>query len=569
METDLAERLLELHDQSLSEMIENARPENVENIISELAKIKNETERTVYVEKLAKKLNIKGKRAILKDLKKLEEETAENSICCASFPNLVDIATNENDVVYLVKFDDTLKIFREYELNSKKCFPPGKENLPFSLPRAKEVFEWVAKDDPNLFNDIMQYFKRFSSLKDSQWQVVALNVFLTYIQDHSDIHYLPMLLFYAVPERGKTRTGKAFSYIAYRSIHIVDMREANLFRYSHNLQANLFLDIKDLWKKAERNGSEDILLLRHEKGATVSRVLYPERGAFLDMVHFSVYGPTVIATNEAVHKILDSRCIPITMPNRPGNYENPTPGKAQEFKERLTAWRARVMNMPLPEIEHIQELNGRLWDISKPLLQVCKLVCPEGFNNLKEALFEVASQRVEDRKSSIEGQIISILYELSPEEENIPDWIIKTYQVLDSLNKTRPEIHKLSPQYLGIKLSAMGIKTRKVHGYSEIILKRAEFNILLMQYGIVENNNVPVPVETLPNSTILQKQGISTVYAGRELVESEGNSTQTLPTESLDIKGSRGLVESGRELQDAGKQKILLKTLEVVIEGET
>ena len=47
---------------------------------------------------------------------------------------------------------------------------------------------------------------------------------------------------------------------------------------------------------------------------------------------------------------------------------------------------------------------------------------------------------------------------------------------------------------------------------------------------------------------------------GRELVESEGNSTQTLPTESLDDKGFEGMVESGRELQ-GGKE-------EIIIEGE-
>jgi hypothetical protein len=72
-------------------------------------------------------------------------------------------------------------------------------------------------------------------------------------------------------------------------------------------------------------------------------VLYPEKGAFKDMVYYSIYGPTIIATNEAVHKILDTRCIPIIMPNKPGDYENPIPEKAQELKERLTAWRARII----------------------------------------------------------------------------------------------------------------------------------------------------------------------------------------------------------------------------------
>ncbi|MBM4135937.1 MAG: DUF3631 domain-containing protein [Nitrospira sp.] len=560
---NLGEALLDLH--SLDAMIENAKVENISEILKELTRIKNETEQAIYIEKLAKKLNI-GKRAILKDIKKLKDQTAGDLIYCASFPGLVDVALDENNyVIYLIKLNDTsLSIAREfYDVNGNKCFPPEKENLPFSLPRAKEVFEWVAKDDLNLFNDVMQYFKRFSFLKANQWQVVAFNVFLTYIHDHPDIHYLPMLLFYAVPERGKSRTGKTFTYIAYRGVHQVDMREANLFRYAQNLQVSFFFDIKDIWKKAERSGSEDILLLRYEKGATVSRVLYPERGAFKDMVHFNVYGPTIIATNEAVHKILDSRCIPITMPNRPGNYENPTPEKAQELKERLTAWRAKVMDKPLPEVALLQELNGRLWDISQPLLQVCKLVCPESFETLKKALIEIAGQRLEDKKGSIEGQIVLALYELSPEAESVLEWTLKTQEVLELLNKTRPDAYKLTSQYLGRKLKAIGLSTKIIMGYSQIHLKRLDFNLLLVQYGIIENNNVPVPVETLPNSTNLSNQGISTVYDSRKLVESQENSTETLLSQSLDNKGFESLVESSRELQDIGEKKYL-KTLEVV-----
>ena len=270
-----------------------------------------------------------------------------------------------------------------------------------------------------------------------------------------------MLLFFAVPERGKSRTGKSITYISYRGIHVVDLREANLFRFSQNLKATIFFDLMDLWKKAEKNGAEDILLLRYEKGAQASRVIYPEKGAFNDMVFYDVYGSTLIATNKAVHKILSSRCININMPNKPGDYENPTPEKAQELKERLTAWRARVMNKPLPEIDLIQGLNGRLWDISKPLLQVCRLVYSQGFDELKNALLEVAGQRVEDKKESIEGQIIATLQELSP--KGLTEWIIKTSDLLKGLNEERPDTHKLTSQYVGKKLKVMGLHTTDVH----------------------------------------------------------------------------------------------------------
>lgn len=475
----------------------------------------------------------------------IREET--KTVLSANIPGLIDIGIDDNgDVAYIVKVQDRLQIAPIWEVDGIAYTPPTKNGLPFKLPRAIEVLKWHQSDnDYQLFDDLIAYLKQFSYLPDNLWLIVACKVLLTYIQDHPDIYYLPELLFWAVPERGKSRTGKAVTYVSYRGIHLVELREANLFRYSQDMRATLFFDIMNLWKKAERNGVEDILLLRFEKGAKASRVLYPEKGAFRDMVHYDIYGPTLIATNEAVHKILNTRCILITMPNRPGKYENPEPEKAQELKERLTAWRATVIDRPLPEIETIQGIDGRLWDISEPLLQVCKLICPEKLQVLKEALLEVAGQRIEEKKAGIEWQIISALYELSPDEEVIPEWQIMLSKVLERLNENRPEDKKLTPQYLGRKLKAMGIKTRHIHGYSEILLIRTEFNTLLIQFGIID----PLPCEEiLLLSTKLAGQEKSIACGGRQLVERCQNSTQTLPGQVLENKDVLNLVESGREL---------------------
>ena len=105
-------------------------------------------------------------------------------------------------------------------------------------------------------------------------------VFLTYLHDHPQIDYCPYLLFYAVPERGKSRTGKSVAYVAFRGIHLIELREANIFRYSQHLHGTLFFDLMDVSKKAERSGCDDILLLRAEKGAKCCRVIHPELGAF-------------------------------------------------------------------------------------------------------------------------------------------------------------------------------------------------------------------------------------------------------------------------------------------------
>jgi hypothetical protein len=546
-------------DEMLNDVTTDTQPDDIQETIKRISNCKKESERSQYTKQLCKKTGI-TKRAITNDIKGYLQQGSNKNECksalCANFPGLIDVVIDDNQedgtTIFMVKEGGNIQFTAEWALGSgERYIPPGQQSLPFILPRASKVKERLRSgDDTQLFKDLIVYYKRFSYLPDEQWLIVVCLTFLSYLQDHKDVQYLPMLLFFAVPERGKSRTGKSMAYVSYRGIHLVELREANLFRYSQDMKATLFFDMMNLWKKAEKTGTEDILLLRYEKGAKVARVLFPEKGPFEDTVHYDIFGSTILATNEAIHKILDTRCIPITMPNRPGNYENPMPGMGQEMKERLTAWRARVIDNPLPEMQPVEGINGRLWDISKSMFQVCKLVYPEGLATLKNALLAVAAQKKEDKSAGIEGQIIEAIDELSSDKKELPEWEIWQSKLLELLNENRSEQHQLTPQYLGKKLKAIGIKTRKIQGYAEIQLKKLEFSTLLEQYGV----NEPQPLtETLPLSTTLSSPEISSAYAGSELVESQGNATNSLPTQDVKNKEVRGLVESGRELQEDGE----------------
>jgi hypothetical protein len=497
----------------------NISPDNLQRLIKEIAGIDKEADRSLFISKLSKQSDV-TKSSIKKDIGNYSPDIMvthkdgnSKDIVCAKFPSLIDVVLKDTgETAYLIKDKNgDLNLASKFD-NSDGGFyvPPKKKELPFALPLAEDVMEFYKNEDNTLFEDLRTYFKKFSYLPEEQWLVIIMSVFLSYLQDHDEIHYLPYISFFAVPERGKSKTGKAMTYVSYRGIHVVELREANLFRYSRDIGATLFFDIMNLWKKAVDNRVEDILLLRYERGARVSRVLYPEKGAFKDMEHYDVFGSTIFATNEAVDKILDTRCIPITMPNRPGRYEDPEPEKAQELKERLTAWRARVFDKPLPDIEVVPELNGRLWDITKPMLQVCRLVCPERVKYLEEVLINISAQKKEEKGAYIEGQIVAVLAELSPiNDTDIPEWNIWTSDALSKLNEGRSEDRKLTAQYLGKKLKAIGINKRKVNGKSQLLLNRRDFNMLLEQYGIDSLNY---------NSTIN-----SSSESSEELVGSLGN----------------------------------------------
>ncbi|MDO9573829.1 MAG: hypothetical protein Q7I94_02450, partial [Candidatus Contubernalis sp.] len=78
--------------------------------------------------------------------------------------------------------------------------------------------------------------------------------------------------------------------------------------------------------------------------------------------------------------------------------------------------------------------------------------------------------------------IVTALAELTPEKE--PEWVIETSKILDHLNEGRSDKRRLTPQYLGKKLRAMGFRTKIVNGYSKLPLNRRDFNKLLDQFKV-------------------------------------------------------------------------------------
>lgn len=456
----------------------------------------------------------KGKRA----------KTESKTILTAYLPGLVDLVIDEGAPAFLMLKDGKLELHHSFEDVSPDgakviTQPPGSEHLPFPLVPADAVIRHFADADEGLFDEVLDHLKQYAYLTDEQWLICAVYVFASYLHEHPDIQYIGILFFYAVPERGKTRTGKALTYVSYRGVHCVDLRETNLFRYSQELRATLFLDIMDLWKKAERNQSEDVLLLRYEKGATVARVLYPEKGAFKDTKYYRVYGPTVMASNQPVHKILDTRCLTFQMPNRPGRYINPSPEKALPLRAKLTAWRARHMDGPLPEVAPIDGIQGRLWDITQPLFQVCKLVAPERLDALVEAVLNIATDRTEEKQSSDDGQLVQVLIEMSP--SGLAEWDILTGDITDIFNKDRPADWQKNVRTIARRLRALGVKTKLVSGKSRTFLNTEVITTLADQYGYLTR---PETHETHDNTQPSENYNYSTHELQNELLLEKRNS---------------------------------------------
>jgi hypothetical protein len=228
-----------------------------------------------------------------------EEETSDLSAC---FDGLVDLVLDDQGkLVFLVKERGSLTMKTEHEVDGKLFIPPPHDKVIWKVPRGSKVLRhWTQDTDSALFHDLVQYHSTISELpSDNYYKFLAVWVMHTYLVDKFE--YSPIPWFHGIAERGKTRTGKGMIYASYRGVHLITLREAHLLRLAQDLKATLFIDVMDLWKKAEAAGSEDILLCRFERGAKVPRVLYPSKGKFRDTVYFNIYGPTVVATNEAIN----------------------------------------------------------------------------------------------------------------------------------------------------------------------------------------------------------------------------------------------------------------------------
>jgi hypothetical protein len=435
----------------------------------------------------------------------------------AYFPGLVDVCINdEGQLVYAILQDGELILEKEYVTETESFSIPEKKHFQFSIPRAAEVSRYFVQKDATLYDDLLAYLKRFSALDDAQWPIVAHYVFLTYLHDHPDIDYCPYILFHAVPERGKSRTGKSVTYVAFRGIHLVELREATIFRYSQNLHGTLFLDLLDISKKAERSGCDDILLLRAEKGAKCCRVQHPDQGPFNDTVYYDIYGPTIISSNEGLHKILETRCLPIIMPNRPGNYENPRPELALELKERLTAWRAKHLFATFTDMEPIEGIAGRLWDITKPMFFVNSLL-PVDSRILEDSILTIAGEKDESRQDTIEGRLVAIIKEISSELalDHYGEWSINISEILTKYNKDRPQDRQVSSQWIGKRLKSMSFRNRMVQGHSQIKLTSEEYAMILKQYGYIGRESSKSN-DSLPEKGEQEHNVLRVVESGRE-----------------------------------------------------
>ena len=399
----------------------------------------------------------------------------------ARFNGLVDLVEDESRPAFLVKDGSGLSIKPEHEVFGMQHYPPPADQIPWLLPDGKRVLQQYTVDtDGELFDALVAYHKAISELPtESYYDLLAAWDLHTYWLEA--VHYSPVLCFFAIAERGKTRTGNGLINVAYRGIHVQSLRDAYLVRVAKYFRASLFFDVMDVWEEAKRVGSTDILLGRFEKGLKVPRVMYPENGPFKDMVYYEVFGPTVIATNEPIHRILETRCVYIKMPETTRRFEMPVrPELALSLKERLVAFRARHLGESLPEGP--KPSMGRLGDILQPLQQLIRVVRPDREQAFLGLVQELEKQTLIEKADTLEAELLRIVVSL---KDSVKSGLLPNKLITDTYNKEQPERTKLSYTKVGKRLSALVFeKAVLADGASAIRWDEEKIRLLCEKYGL-------------------------------------------------------------------------------------
>jgi hypothetical protein len=411
---------------------------------------------------------------------KAEKDEDKKETFSAWFDGLVDLVLDDKgEIAFLVKEDGRLIIKDKHEISDGILIPPPKETIVWKVPHGSTVINHYTSDnDGQLFNDLVEYHRNISELpSENCYKYIAAWVMHTYLFENCE--YSPINWLYAIPERGKSRTGKGCIFVAWRGILVPTLNEAHIIRLATDHKATIFFDVRDLWKRIERSGTEDIILCRFERGAQVPRVLYPDKGAFADTKYYQIYGPTIIATNEPMDQILQTRAVQMIMPESSRSFEEDVkPEMGVPYRERLVAFRARWMDSPLPATG--KPVKGRLGDILRPVRQIVNIVCQDETWFL-DFVKHIDANRKSEGLDTQDAIVVSAIIEALPHATHNHLLHVDTLEII---NRHRPEQFRMSPQSLGRITARLGFERYSSGDGRGISLDEGLLNRLCTRYGI-------------------------------------------------------------------------------------
>ena len=370
-------------------------------------------------------------------------------VVIARFDGLIDLVRQGPNVAFLLKSPDGRVEVVQETIRPPDSFsaprilvPPRADQLPFLVPDYDDVLAALGKDSRELWDDVGQWITSCSVPPTGYLDLQVSFAFHTHVADRCT--HSPILLLAGPPEHGKTRQGKSIVYVAHRGVWTEMPHEAHI------------LDLWDAWGSIQREGIEDVMMHRFERGAKIPRVNKFDAGPFADTRYYEVYGPTIVGSNTTPPPVLMSRCLPIPMRQstvKPPRY--PEEVDALPLRAALIAWRANTFGVPFPTVSC--GLTGRLGDLARPLLQVTQLVAPDRLEQVVAALDAMPDQRHQRNAETWEGRIVSSLLTLAGQVQN---GLLSLKVLCEKVNEGYGKALWRTERQVGDVLRLLGFKTR-------------------------------------------------------------------------------------------------------------
>ncbi len=436
------------------------------------------------------------------------QQDEEEVKAIARFDGLVDIALEDGAPVFLVEKDGKLRAFKRHEVDGQPVVPPGKDKILWPLSDVNQVRDAITTVEEwrhTFFDDIVNALKSVCHLPSEGYYVLfAAWILHTYRIEHC--HYSPMIVLVGPPEHGKSRTGRALIYLAYRGFLSESLNPAYLFRLADIYRIALFLDVVDIEVRLHRQDSRDIIMARFEKGLRVTRINRHDAQAFDSFDCYEVFGATVIGVNEEVHELLASRSITLVMQPAENDFQTPvTEELFIDLRAKLLAYRFGSLSEPLQAIS--KPAKGRLGDILRPIWQVVLEVAPEKVSALDELIPALEKQRLEARSMSLQAKVVRALINASDAVEHS---VVPLSDITGCVNSLQEYRFYFTEKRIAGVVDGLGLEKAKTKdGNTGVIYDMGKIRALAERYGLIEFFDARMGTAPKSPDTLAQQNGDS------------------------------------------------------------
>jgi hypothetical protein len=247
--------------------------------------------------------------------------------------------------------------------------------------------------------------------------------------------YLEITAF--VKRAGKSRMMELCSKISANGRTFSADSTASMFRALNETKPTIFIDEAEKLNQ-ENHPAREFLNKGYKRGQNITRMVGNE------VTDFESYGPKCFALIGDVYDTLRDRCIVVTMKRRTpvesaqeNKYRSAVVDpEAADLRSRISAAveaKQADIESIYAELPALDFLNDRDEEIWTPLFVLCRVLCPERYNELVRDAVDIATEKTSDRRSYYEL--------LATEEKKADDADAQILLLRDMLSLTDGQKH--------------------------------------------------------------------------------------------------------------------------------